>query len=445
MASLLDILNDLESVIGAPFSMRSNVDPGGRAYLRHLLPGASMVLIRPGRAKFTHSSQLKEAFSQILGTNAEGAVSANDRGDGASIYNNLSDYLNGSRPEQNAAAQLLNGDPDSNTGSTAALAIADVVNSNLRYFEFIPAVQEYLNLVSVMTSRVFARLGGGRLTASRDSQIEARTGGYFPFWAENSSSVSESTSSEYGESVLSQFMEKIAHISRQTQYVVGKFDGTSLSDAINSIFGTNQSSGLFEGIGAALHGRHALLPKAWQNSNFQRSYNLSFKFYSPYGDAASIYNYVLLPACMIFSLALPIMRSPSSYGEPLLFQIDAPGYFASDMACCTSLSWTKGGAENLWADNSLPRQIDITMQIDDLYPVLMASGNLASLRTNISLMTFLDNLSSIPIFRSGDGTSSLTEIRQAVLGAQRLVPNALAGGRADVESFFQEFPANLFR
>ena len=84
--------------------------------------------------------------------------------------------------------------------------------------------------------------------------------------------------------------------------------------------------------------------------------------------------------------------------------------FNIDMGMITSLSVSKG-AESQWNDDGLPTQIDITLQIDDLYSVLAMSGfepvglfhplrasnQLTRIVNNTAYMDFLANMAGLNI------------------------------------------------
>ena len=40
----------------------------------------------------------------------------------------------------------------------------------------------------------------------------------------------------------------------------------------------------------------------------------------------------------------------------------------TDLGLISDISWTKGGSQNLWTKDGLPRAIDVSLSISDLYP-----------------------------------------------------------------------------
>src|SRR5699024_11562674 len=67
-----------------------------------------------------------------------------------------------------------------------------------------------------------------------------------------------------------------------------------------------------------LDGSQLYYPDVWNNSTFDRIYSLEFKFYSPYGDARSIFNYVYIPFLTLLTTSLPLQDSYYSYKQPFI-------------------------------------------------------------------------------------------------------------------------------
>jgi len=190
-----------------------------------------------------------------------------------------------------------------------------------------------------------------------------------------------------------------------------------LRNIMNSIsdFISDGSGGTIRaGLGDALKGNLPNFPQIWKNNTFGREYTLSFKFFSPYGDPHSIYINVLLPFSLLLALVLPRQNTYTTFRSPFVFQLDCPGFFACDLGLATSISFVKGGSENVWSLEGLPRQIDVTMNVIDLYPTLMASNNTSALYSNTGLLTFLDNLAGINIIYSGTDADIISQIKSLI-------------------------------
>ena len=184
-------------------------------------------------------------------------------------------------------------------------------------------------------------------------------------------------------------------------------------DANGSVLGALANNG----IQALISGGKIIFPKIWSGSEYTRSYSLNIKLRSPDHDPLSIYLNILKPYCKLLCLTLPRVLNTDTdtydvnvYNNPFLVKAYCKGMFNIDMGMITSLSVSKG-AESQWNDDGLPTQIDITLQIDDLYSVLAMSGfepvglfhplrasnQLTRIVNNTAYMDFLANMAGLNI------------------------------------------------
>lgn len=150
-------------------------------------------------------------------------------------------------------------------------------------------------------------------------------------------------------------------------------------------------------------------PDLWSDSDYSKNINFDLSFISPYGDPLSIFKYVYVPFCAILCFAMPRQAAENGYVSPFFVRADVPGLFTSDLAMISSLTWTKGGANRLFTKDGLPRAIDCSVSLMDLYPFLAMTKRLSYLSANPSYAVFLDNLSgmmSLNDNRTDDGLNS---------------------------------------
>jgi hypothetical protein len=464
-----DVLySHLDSIIGRPYSFLNNVDPNLRSFIRHMIPSAPLVMIKPGRVRFSEepfefinnalgsfgldvtnlskgSEGVKSALSGIFGDTdgkSTSGVFGSNYGVGAEDRKAINESI-----EKKRLATVMDVD----------------AQKSIRYFEFDSNTNiqaEYMSVLSTLSSRIFTRLNRDSVLWSPiDSQIaEMSLGGFRTFWADNASSVSETVSAEVGATKLAGLVKGVSDISKEGQFFLGKGFGekyrnasdqerqggdigNGIESAISAIssFVGGDSTGLRGSLGDAILGLNPMFPEVWKDSSFGRSYNLSFKFHSPYGSPAAIYQNVLLPFTMLLSLVMPVMMNPGVYSEPFVFQLDCPGYFACDLGICTDFTFIKGGSENLWSVDGLPLQIDVTMAVKDLYPVLVASKNNKSLYFNIGMSTFLDNMAGVSLFQSDAiGSDIITRTKSYLNSSLMQITSYPSGVMEDLKVLFEK-------
>jgi hypothetical protein len=425
----------MDAVVGRPHRFMENTDPKMRTFVRHMLPSAPLVMIRPGRVKFAKETEdwlVKKLMGFGHGEDeAKGLLHNKDDGTGKAAPGSVFSKNYGVSDEDYKAIQSA---IDQKQKGTVADLMADDDNlKSARYFEFDSSnevIKEYQSVMYTLATRIFSRMNDQALTFGKalgssvtgDWQPEKMTNaGFYTFWADNATSVSESASNEVGATKLGGLVKTVAEISREAQFFMkSNLANQSASEAAKNtmiesaiggvasfIGGDVKDGNLRASLGDAILGMNPMFPEVWKDSAFSRSYTLNFKFHSPYGSPASVYNNVLLPFIMLMSLVMPVQASPGTYSEPFVFQLDCPGYFACDLGICTDFSFTKGGSENLWTVDGLPRQIDVNMSVRDLYPVLTASKNAESLYFNVGMGTFLDNLGGIALYKTKNGQGDL--------------------------------------
>jgi hypothetical protein len=461
----VDFYQNFSNVVGSPHSFLDSADPNDRTFARHMLTSAPLVMFRPGRVKFTNTTDLIALLGAKLGIGSDMQAAFKVGGtSSAGIFDMQAQYgvQSGDLSALNLAIQ------EKTFGTVQDFSAAGKATS-LRFFEFDPRINEYMSVVSTISARIYARMtslpGSANqlpwLTWGGAAPKPQSYGGFSTFWADNASSVSEGVSAEVGATAVAGIVKGVAETSRTAQYVLGSDwaggenqkgrMGTALNGILDSVgMGRDDqvaASGIATALGDAILGINPLFPEVWKDSAFSRSYDLSFKFHTPYGTPGAVYQNVLLPFAQLLALVLPMMRNPGTYSEPFCFQLDCPGHFNCDLGICTGFNFIKGGADHLWTKDGLPRQIDVTMQVKDLYPTLSASHNNRSLYCNPGLGSFLDNLAGINLFDATQGLSPLTTLQariQSAMNQGSTIPNRLVQGLENI-IFTRGSVANLFR
>lgn len=244
------------------------------------------------------------------------------------------------------------------------------------------------------------------------------------FYLDGMTSVSESFSNDTTESSLASQINGFSDTAREIRYLFGNKGNaaaelvnsgaeitssitSSLSTALTSVAGGIVGSLSNQGVNTLLNGGKIIFPEMWANSSYDKSYSIDIKLRSPDHDNLSIFLNILKPYCKILALTMPRQTvrndvgDPNGYSSPFLVKAYSKGLFSIDMGIITSLSVTKG-AECCWNDDGLPTQIDISIEIKDLYKHLAMSkinpGKLgAGISSNTAYMDFLANMAGLNI------------------------------------------------
>lgn len=325
--------------------------------------------------------------------------------------------------------------------SGAVDASNDLIEGKGRYYSVEYDYANYYNYVNCMLTSVAAFLGiyDEKITLNGTTQKV----GKYPwqnemnkdfetffsakenviFYLDALDSVSESYSNETTESSLASQINGFSDTANEIRFLFGEkgsvmgsiIDGASeitasISSSLSS-FATNLGGGIVgslmeSGVKTIVNGGKIVFPKIWSNSSTSRSYSIDIKLRSPDNDSLSIYLNILKPYCKLLAMALPRLMdegdalNPNGYRAPFMVKAFSKGMFNIDYGMITSMNVTKG-ATCCWNDDGLPTQIDISLEIEDLYSSLAMSklslGNTINIVSNSSYMDFLANMAGLNI------------------------------------------------
>ena len=123
------------------------------------------------------------------------------------------------------------------------------------------------------------------------------------------------------------------------------------------------------GMVAAGAGRF-ILPEIWTNSTFDRNYNITFKFRSPYGHRLSIFENTMVPLLFLIALTAPRAVGLSSYTNPFYVKAFSKGLFSCDLGMITSLSISRGEDKNDRTYDGFFRTVTASVSIKDMLPTM---------------------------------------------------------------------------
>lgn len=203
---------------------------------------------------------------------------------------------------------------------------------------------------------------------------------FVSFRVDNEATVTESFSSQTGESEIAMKINSISGQSRETTFnlaggniddgLLGKVLGagiTATKDFVGGIADQLSISGI-----AALGGAAFVdIPKHWtgSNANLPRM-NYSFSLVSPYGNKLSQLMFMYVPLCMILAAALPISTGKQSYTSPFILEAYDRGRAQTRLGIIDSLSITRGTTHLGFNNSGNAMGIDVSFSIQDLSSVM---------------------------------------------------------------------------
>lgn len=345
--------------------------------------------------------------------------------------------------DRNILTSILTGGADNSA--------ADLLENDGRYYSVEYDYTEYYKYLNCMLAAVAAFLGIYDETININGS-SAKIGTYawqnemnsdfktffsaeenIVFYLDGMTDISETFSNETTVSSLASQINGFSETSNEIRFLFGDKGGalgniidsatnatSSIMSSLSNVLG-NFGGGIVEsladkGVNTILNGGKIVFPEIWSDSTYDRSYSLNIKLRSPDHDSLSIFLNILKPYCRILTLALPRLMqdsngsvNPNGYRSPFLVKAYSKGLFNIDMGIISSMSVTKG-AECCWNDDGLPTQIDINLEIKDLYSSLAMSGfgtntgkglfkidGLSSVVNNTSYMDYLANMAGLNI------------------------------------------------
>lgn len=401
---------ETSNILGMPFLFTPLTDPKRRIYDSVMLTDLPIVSIIPGRPEFKKYDPNSSSGSSDEATHIEETSP---------------------KTEGQIMSWLL-----SSAKNTAT-------NRDIRYYGFRPDFASFCEHLQLMVSTVGIKMGaiGGFYNVNEDIKRNFMEQG-LKFYCDKSTSVSESIDNQFGQSNVSGMFNNISGIAKELQFLTGQnkvADSASMNETLakeyeeleNEKSGllskiANTAQGMFNNAETAISGSNIHFPEIWKDSSFSRQYRLDFKFSSPYGTPKAIFDYVYLPFLTLLTMSMPRQDSLMGYYSPYILRVDMPGVFTTDMAVITSMSFKKGGNDNLFSKDGLPLEITVSINVKDLYPVLAMTNDYKVLRHNTAMYGFLDNLAGLSIERfepMQDMMDSINMRTAYVAGLINRVPN----------------------
>lgn len=388
------LLDNFNGVFGMPYQFSSTVDPKasgssfGLKYMERIVTRAPLMIISPGKVEYMPNASKKEA---------------------AGVLNSLID-----------------------TAAGAGEDIMSMITDNTKYYEFNYAYDEFYEYLNQMCRAgaiylgiqdIKVNIGSNKNTALKDVKWENTISNNFSnyisskesiaFYVDGVNQISDSFSNSSMESQLVSKVNSFSDVGKEMAFLLGsqagiKFDGSNdlLSEAEKGIEeladkylkGNQLFKNLSEEFTTIVSGGKLIFPELWEDSSFNRSFDISIKLRSPDGDLLSWYLNIYVPMCFLICLVAPQQKRKWGYFTPFLVRASYKGLFNIDMGLVTELSFGKG-QEGFWTIDGLPTVVDVSMTIKDLYQSVLSitKGNDNWFMNNTVLMDYISNLCGVNI------------------------------------------------
>lgn len=403
-----------DSILGLPFRFNALADLRRRIYNSTYLADGAVVSVIPGRPFFRKANEL---IKKAMGDNQ----SFFDMGTGEAEFLDNPDGFGVGSSSKIDDIKVRNWLLKSQKNIDKA-----AFNMDLRYYGFKLEWERFLKYLELLTATVGVKMNISQSTKSFSSMVKTMYGPTQPkrtisFYVGKGISLSQSVSNEFGDSLIANASKSISDMAKEVMFLFSSDDAynlytedgkqqamkaneNALSSAASSI--ANFIGGYDGAIGTAaqtlqssLNGVNIVYPEIWKDSKYSQSITLNMNFVAPYGTPDGVFNYVYFPFLTWYTLAFPQQVGVTGFTSPFILKVDCPGYFTSDLAVITNMSWTKGGNEMLFSKDGLPLSMTVSVTIKDLYPMIMLAGDFGMLRHNTGLHGFLDNMAGLAIER----------------------------------------------
>jgi hypothetical protein len=247
----------------------------------------------------------------------------------------------------------------------------------------------------------------------------------------NDASITESFSSEFGESKFEQIGNVTSSAAEELRYMTGKASMgeaiKGMSENMGTILGslTKAGGGLVglgekalegisggAGISKILSGSKIDFPLMWKGSSYAPSYSISIRLYNYNPKDLGLHKkYIVDPLAKLLAFIVPLSDSPSTFTYPVLCSISCPGLFMLKAAYVSSIEVIKGGDANNISFIQRPGIVDVKMSFNDLYGSIIAEDvslekGFAKDRFRPIFKEYINNLSSYTELPAGPGTVS---------------------------------------
>ncbi len=146
------------------------------------------------------------------------------------------------------------------------------------------------------------------------------------------------------------------------------------------------------------HGGKLVIPEVWSDSNFNFSGGNTFviKLTSQNPCKLGWFFDIGLPYMSLVAMAAPHSIGNNSYDSPFLVRAYCRSSLSIDMGIISSLDIKKGDTGK-WTVDGLPTEVEISVEIKNLYSSLSTSNSIGDFSSNALCMDYIANIAGVNI------------------------------------------------
>ena len=230
------------------------------------------------------------------------------------------------------------------------------------------------------------------------------------YYVESIDSISESHTNDTTSSKLEASLNSASDIVNEANFILGStglvgenFMDTMLTNVtglIDSFVGKFGVLGkrVSDAISAISKGGKLVLPEIWSDSSFsfQGGNNFTIKLVSQNPCRLGWYFDIGLPYMSLVAMTAPHNLDNNSYSSPFMVRAYCKSSMSIDMGIITSLDIKKGELGK-WTVDGLPTEVEINLEIKNLYSSLSISKSTSELSTNAFCLDYIANIAGINI------------------------------------------------
>lgn len=395
-------------LFGIPYQFTDIVDPRlksisptiGRNYTEHILMEAPVCTIIPGNPAFLPAASKENKMStaqallsgndvvginSLLGDLKEGEMKLYDF---QPDYHEYMNYVN-AMCRCGATFLQLGDDTDGITGNSKPKSSSFEMFDWRQYRWNERATQSFRSRWGSKNVRFsFHQTDDENNNSGETLTSLAKSYNYIQFYIDSDVSPDESLQNSTGASTFKGMLDQGSGVMKDIAFMAnsGGIDyktiesfGEGLTSAVQSgvgaILGSNGISSSLSRIinlsSETLKGNNLIIPDIYQSSEYSKSYSFTVHLKSPYGTRFGYYYNIFVPMMHLLALVMPRQQSANSFSSPFLVKAYVNNTFTCNLGIASSISIQK--VSDSFSTSGLPSEVDVTLNITDLYSDLMMS------------------------------------------------------------------------